>query len=211
MALSKAQLREILSTAGVDSDHMSDAVNKIIDGHQASIEALQEERDKYKADSEKLTKAEADLKAANDKLKDLDKEDSYKVKYEALKEDFDTYKKDIETKKTTAAKEAAYRDLLKEVGIAEKRIDAVMKVSGSNLKDLKLTDDGKIEGADDLKKSLKTEWEDFIVTKRQEGADTKTPPEGGKAAPKTKAEIMKIEDATERQEALKEFLLSQEE
>ena len=209
MALSKAQLRELLSAAGVETDKISDTVNKIIDGHQASIEAIQEERDKYKADAEKLVKTEADLKEAQTKLKDLDKEDSYKVKYEALKEDFDTYKKDIETKKTAAAKETAYRDLLKEIGIADKRIDAVMKVS--NLKDVKLTDDGKIDGADDLKKSLKTEWEDFIVTKRKEGADTKTPPENKGGSGKTKAEIMKIEDATERQEALKEYLLSQEE
>ena len=50
MALTKAQVKEILSTAGVDADHMSDAVEKILAGHTASIDALREERDTYKAE-----------------------------------------------------------------------------------------------------------------------------------------------------------------
>ena len=71
MALTKAQLREILSDAGADSDKIGDAVAKIIDGHTASIDALREERDTLKAN---LAKAEAAAKESNE-LKA--KEDQY--------------------------------------------------------------------------------------------------------------------------------------
>lgn len=38
-------------------------------------------------------------------------------------------------------------------------------------------EDGKIKNADDLKKSIKEEWADFVVTTKQKGADTKDPPQ----------------------------------
>lgn len=61
MALTKAKVREILSEAGVDSDHMTAAVESIIDGHTASINALREDRDTAQAESKRL-------KAENDRL-----------------------------------------------------------------------------------------------------------------------------------------------
>lgn len=85
MALSKAKVREILSEAGVDSDHMTAAVDSIIDGHTASINALREDRDTAQAESKRLKsendrmtgelqkanaeteKAKADLQAATEK------------------------------------------------------------------------------------------------------------------------------------------------
>ena len=70
MALSKAQLKEILSKAGVSEDNMSAAVKEIMAGHEASIEALQEERDNYK---DSASKYESEHKRAEDlekKLKD---------------------------------------------------------------------------------------------------------------------------------------------
>ena len=104
---------------------------------------------------------------------------------------------------------SAYKSLLKEIGISEKRIDAVAKLA--ELDKIKLDKDGKIEGSDDLKKSLSEEWSDFIVKDGKEGAETSTPPEnkGGKVM--TKEEIMKIKDTTERQKALREYLTNMEE
>jgi len=49
----------------------------------------------------------------------------------------------------------------------------VIKVS--NMDEIKLDKDGKIEDADKLTESVKTEWADFIVTKREEGAKTPNP------------------------------------
>ena len=196
MALS----RKFLSALGIEAEK----IDEIINAHSETVEALKEERDSYKDKADKYDKAQKDLDAANKTIEDLNKEDAYKVKYEALKEDFDAYKKGIETEKTNANKKDAYKALLKEVGISEKRIDAVAKLV--ELDKIKLDKDGKIEGADDLKKSLADEWSDFIVTDGKEGAGTATPPGGTGGTAKTKEEIMKIKDTQERQRAWGDYI-----
>ena len=52
MALTKAQVKEILSEAGADGEKIADAVQKILDGHVATIEALRKEYDDFKANVE---------------------------------------------------------------------------------------------------------------------------------------------------------------
>ena len=200
MALSKAQLKEILSKAGVSEDNMSAAVKEIMAGHEASIEALQEERDNYK---DSASKYESEHKRAEDlekKLKDANEsnKDSYKVKNEAMKEEFAEYKKGIEAEKTKATKTEAFKALLKEIGISEKRIDSVTKVS--DIDSLKLDKDGKIDGIEELKKSLETEWADFIVKEQSKGANVANPPAGnGGANTMTKEQIDAIKDTAQRQ------------
>lgn len=196
MALS----RKFLAALGIEAEK----IDEIISAHSETVEALKAERDSFKADAEKYAKAKSDLDAANEKIKEFAKEDSYKVKYDALKEDFDTYKKAIETEKTTASKRAAYKALLKEIGIADKRVDAVAKLA--ELDKIKLDKDGKIDGAEDLKKALSEEWAEFIVKTGTEGAGTATPPANGGGQAKTKEEIMKITDTTERQKAWGEYI-----
>jgi hypothetical protein len=205
MALSKAQLKEILSKAGLSEDNMSAAVKEIMAGHEASIEALQEERDNYK---DSASKYESEKKRADDlekKLKDAEgsNKDSYKVKYEAIKEEFADYKKGIEAEKTKAVKTEAFKALLKKIGISEKRIDSVTKVS--DIDSLKLDNDGNIDGIEELTKSLKDEWSDFIVKEDSKGANVANPPAGnGGAKTMTKEEILAIKDTTERQRVMLE-------
>jgi hypothetical protein len=199
MALTKAQVKEILSSAGVDSDHMSDAVDKIIAGHTASIEALREERDTFKAEAEKAGNAAKELEELK---KASGKEDSFKVKYEAIKEEFAEYKKGIEAEHTKQSKLDAYKALLKEVGISEKRINAVAKVA--DLESIKLDKEGAIEGVEDLKKALKEEWSDFIVTESEKGASTPTPPTKGGGSKMTREDILAIRDTAARQAAMLE-------
>jgi hypothetical protein len=193
MALS----RKFLTALGIEAEK----IDEIINAHSETVEALKEERDSYKAKAEQSDKLQKDLDSAKKQIEDLNKDDAYKVKYEALKEDFDSYKKGIETEKTNNNKKDAYKALLKEVGISEKHIDKVAKLV--ELDKIKLDKDGKIEGADDLKKSLKEEWSDFIVTDGKEGAGTATPP-GNTGGKKTKDEIMAIKDTAERQKAMLE-------
>ena len=57
------------------------------------------------------------------------KKDGWKDKHDALKKEFEGMKNEQAKKETHAAKEKAYRALLKETGVSEKRIDAVLKVS----------------------------------------------------------------------------------
>lgn len=191
MALS----RKFLTALSIEEDK----IDEIIKAHSETVEALKEERDSFKEKAEKFDKAQSDLEAANKKIEDLSKDDAYKIKYEALKEDFDEYKKNVETEKSNNSKMAAYKALLKEIGISEKRVDSVAKLA--ELDKIKLDNDGKIEGIEDLKKSLSEEWSDFIVKDGKEGAGTSTPPENGGGKAKTKEEIMKIKDTQERQKA----------
>lgn len=193
MALS----RKFLTALGIEAEK----IDEIINAHSETVEALKEERDSYKAKAEQSDKLQKDLDSAKKQIEDLNKDDAYKVKYEALKEDFDSYKKGIETEKNNNNKKDAYKALLKEIGISEKHIDKVAKLV--ELDKIKLDKDGKIEGADDLKKSLKEEWSDFIVTDGKEGAGTATPP-GNTGGKKTKDEIMAIKDTAERQKAMLE-------
>ena len=194
-----ALTRKFLASKGLEAD----VIDEIIQAHTETVEGLKEDRDKYRSDAEKYAEAKEELDKARETLKDYAKEDSYKVKYDALKEDFDTYKKGIETEKTKANKTTAYKALLKEIGISEKRIDAVTRLA--ELDKIKLDKDGKIEGVDDLKKSLSEEWADFIVKDGSQGAGTATPPASGGGA-MSKDDIMKIKDTTERQKAWGEYI-----
>lgn len=201
MALTKAQVREILSAAGVDSEHMGDAVEKIIDGHLASVNALREEIGTYKAESEKLPALQKELETAQADLA-ASKKDSYKVKYEAIKEDFEAYKAEQAKKDTRTAKETAYRALLKEAGVSEKRIESVLKVS--DVDSVELTDKGEIKGADKLSASIKDEWADFIETTEIQGVQTPNPPANTGGSTMTKEQIMNIKDTGERHKAIAE-------
>ena len=188
--------------AGLEID--AEKIDEIIKADSDTVEALKEERDSFKDKAEKYDKAQGDLDAANKKIEDLSKDDSYKIKYDALKEDFDEYKKNVATEKNNNTKAAAYRSLLKEIGISDKRIDAVAKLA--ELDKIKLDKDGKIEGSEDLKKSLSEEWADFIVKDGKAGAGTSTPPDNNGGATKTKEDIMKIKDTSERQKAWAEYI-----
>ena len=193
MALS----RKFLAALGIDEDK----VDEIIKAHSETVEGLKEERDSYKDKAEKYDKVQTDLDAANKKIEDLSKEDAWKVKYDALKEDYDEYKKGVETEKTKTSKVAAYKKLLKEIGIADKRIDAVTRVA--DLDKIKLDKEGNIDGVEDLKKSLAEEWSDFITKDGKEGAGVENPP-AGTGSKKTKEEILAIKDTAERQAAMLE-------
>lgn len=186
--------RKTLKAMDIDNEK----IDQIIDMHAETVEALKEERDKYKNDAEKLKDVQTKLDEAN-KTIEAGNKDSYKVKYEAIKEDFEKYKADITAKESKSAKESAYKALLKEVGVSEKRLDAVLKVS--DLASVELDKDGKVKDADKWKESIKTEWSDFIVTEGKQGAGTATPPAGGGGA-MTKEQIVAIKDPVARRAAI---------
>jgi hypothetical protein len=205
MALTNANVKEILSKAGVDGEHMKDAVNEIIEGHTTSIEALREERDSYKEKAQKADDLQKQLEKAQKDLKEAtsdEAEEKYKTKYEMLKDEFKEYKKGIEEKATKESKAKAYREILKEAGISDKRIESVLKVS--DIDSIEFDDDGKVKDKDELLKGIKEEWSDFIQTADVQGANPENPPAniGGKTM--TKEDIMKIKDTSERQKAIKE-------
>lgn len=199
-----ALTRKFLAAMGI-----SDAqIDQIIEAHRETVDALKDDRDKYKEDAEKLTsvtKERDELKAAADKAS----KDPYKVKYDAIKEEFEQYKTEQKNRETAAKKNDLVRAMLKEIGIAEKRIDAVMRVTDTG--SIELDAEGKIQNAGELKKQLKDEWADFIVRTEQKGADVANPPGNNGGSKPTRAEIYAKDEhgryklsTAERQKAIAE-------
>lgn len=189
-----ALTRKFLSAMGIDADK----VDEIITAHTEVTDALKTERDKYKKDAEELPKVQAQL---DDALKKGD--DAYKEKYEKEHKAFEDYKKTQDAEALQRKKKSAYKEILKEAGIQDKRIDAVLKVSGDVINKIELDDDGKVKGADELTKAAASEWPEFIAKEETHGTNTQSH-EGSGSGGMSKEDIMKIKDDTERQKAIAE-------
>lgn len=190
-----ALTRKFLAALGIEADK----VDEIINAHTETVNTLKEQRDNYKTDAEKLLivqKELDDLKVAAGKSEN----NSFEKKYNDLKTEYDNYKKEQEAKESTSKKKEAYRNLLKEAGISEKRLDTVLRVA--NLESVELDDKGKIKGADKITESVKMEWADFITTESKHGANTANPPENNGGKTLTKSDIMGIKDGAERRKAI---------
>lgn len=197
-----ALTRKFLSALGIEEEK----AEQIIAAHTESTDYLKSEINKYKDDAEKLPTVQEQLNQYIEAEKKSEK-DPYKVKYEAVKEEFETYKNGIVAKETAVKKESAYKQLLKDAGVSDKRIPAILKVS--NIDDIELDEEGKLKDADALSKAIKAEWSDFIATTSTEGASVATPPSNSTNAVKTKKEIMEIKDTAERQAAWKAYISNQ--
>lgn len=192
-----ALTRKMLKAMGIDDEK----IDQIIEAHTETVDALKDERDKFRENAEKLPEVQKKLDAAQ---KASSGDESFEVKYNALKEDFEKYKGEVTAKETKGAKEKALKELLKKVGISEKRIGSVVKVT--DLEKIKLDKDGKIADVDALEKSIREEWADFIVTEGEKKPTPETPPTNGGKTPMTREDIMKIKDTSERQAAIAENL-----
>lgn len=167
---------------------------QIMEGHIAVTDGLKDKIEGLQAEADKA----ADLQK---QLDGISGGEDYKAKYEKEHRDFEDFKKQTANAETATKVKAAYRKLLTDEGISEKRLDAILKVT--DLSGMKLDKEGNLENADDLKKSIASEWGEFKTTVTQKGADVAKPPQTGKAT-KTKEEIMAITDKAERQAAIAE-------
>ena len=199
-----ALTRRALKAMGIEEEK----IDEIITMHTETVDGLKADVAKYKADAEALPEVQRQLEKAQHDL-DAGKKDSWKVKYEAIKEEFEGYKSEQTKREARAAKEKAYRELLKQAGVNDKRLDAVLRVS--DVDGVELDEKGAIKDADKLTESIKSEWSDFIQTTTTQGANTATPPANGGSSAMTKADIYKKDDhgrylmsAAERQKALME-------
>lgn len=215
MALTKAQVREILSEAGISSENMKEAVDKIINGHLASIDVLREEADNYKAGAEKLSAVQKELdelKAAGDGGLSVlqEKYNALEKDHKKLSKEYEQYKADQDAKAVMGAKEKAFRAALREVNISDKRMDTVVKAAHAEgvINGLDLDENGAIKEVDKLKESLKTEWADFVEYTTTQGADIAHPPvaAAGNNHTMTIQEIDNIKDPGERVRAIAQNL-----
>ena len=189
--------RKFLTSLGIEEDK----ADLIMERHSEVLTEIKEERDKYKEEAETVPSLQKQL----EDLKELEakaEKDPYKVKYEALKEDYEEYKGKIEKAETASKRTKAYTKLLKDAGVADKRIEAILRVT--DLDDLELDDDGNLVEAEKLTEGIKDEWSDFIVKTSSKGVESAKPPMNDGKATKTKEEIRAISDPIARQKAMLE-------
>lgn len=183
--------RKFLKGLGLNEDQ----IDAVVEEHTNTTNGIIADRDKYKADAEKLPEVQKQL----DNLQKGDND--WKTKYEKEHNDFEAFKKDVNGKEEAAKVREAYQKLLEGAGVANKHFGSILRVT--DFSSMKLDKDGNLEGADKLTEDIKSEWSDFISTTSTKGAGVQDPPaKGGKA--KTKEEILAIKDTTERQQAMAE-------
>ena len=199
-----ALTRKFLSAMGIEDEK----IDEIINAHTETVNGLKDEAEKYKADAKKLPSIQKELDEVKEAMANGDRS-PYKVKYEALVEEkaelqkqFDEYKADVDAKESHAKKADAYKQLLKDAGVSEKRIDSIIKVSDVN--HVEFDKDGKVKNANELTETIKSEWADFIITKTEQGANVSNPPANNGTGKKTKEEIFAIKDTAERQRVMLE-------
>ena len=193
--------RKALQAMGIESDKIDQIMEmhtEVADRINGELDTAKAEAKKYKADADRLAEVEKEL---NDLKAKESQPDAYKEKYDKLKKEFDTYKGEVTAKETKEAKTKAYRDLLKEIGVSEKRLDAVLRIADLDSFEL---EDGKIKDVDELKTKAKEEWSDYIVSESAKGAKTPTPPKNTGGTTITKQQIMDMKDPVARQKAIAE-------
>lgn len=162
-----ALTRSLLNGMGLTAEQIA----AVIEAHTDTVNGLKEEIDKHK------TKADE----ATNELKNLKEQgNEWQTKYEKEHSDFEAYKADQAKAATKNAVKDAYKALLKEAGVSEKRIDAIMKVTDTT--EMKLDESGKLVDADKHAETIKNDWSEFITNKGQQGAGVDNPPPSGEGA-----------------------------
>lgn len=207
-----ADFENIVKThAGEDGSIPAEAIGKLVKAISTAVGNEFVEKTRYKAKLEEIDTLKSEKQTAEDSATTAEK---WKTKYQALKDDFEGYKNEQTKKEDRSVKEKAYRELLRQAGVSEKRIGAVLRVS--DVDGVELDENGAIKGADKLTASIRSEWADFIQTTATQGAKTATPPAN---SDKTfnREDIYKKDDrgryvlsTAERQKALAEHMAQSE-
>lgn len=167
--------RKLLKGMGLTEEQQ----DTIIEAHTDTVNGLKADIDRYKTEAEKLPAVQKELDGYKSKG-----DDGYKERYEKEHKDFEDYKSSVKAKETAAAKEKAYAELAKKAGVSDKRLQAVLRIAKAEgkLDGIELDEGGNIKNPDDVEKSMKTDYSDFIVKKSVIGANPANPPanEGGR-------------------------------
>lgn len=197
MALTNAQVREILSEYGVPAENIKSAADRIIQGHVASIDALRETVDGYKKDAEQLADVQKELNELKLKYQNAE---PYQKKFEDMEKQyndehsaFETYKTEQANAKVKTEKTNAYRKMLKDAGVADTQIDSILRVSGEKIDALELDENGTVQNAETEVASIKETWAGFIpVVTTTTSEPPATPPTKTKGDEVTKEEFAKM-------------------
>lgn len=165
--------RKFLKALGLEEEK----IDQIIEAHTETVDALKQERDQAKADTESLATVTKERDKLQAKITDLETKAQDAAKVQA---EYDAFKAQVAAEKETAQKAALFQQALNAAGVtresAQKALLKVVDLSG-----VKLTDDGKLDGADALIAPLKTDYADFFATTQNGGVPPVNPPSGGRA------------------------------
>ena len=163
MALTRAMLKGMGLT--------EEQVSAIIEEHTNVTSALKDQIKEYKADAEKLPEVQKEL---DDMKKDTSASD-WEKKYNGEHSAFEQYKTEVTNKEKSEKVKLAYRKLLSECKVGDKHLDSIMRVT--DFSNMKIGEDGTLDGVDALKEKIGSDWSGFISTKETKGADVDNPPE----------------------------------
>lgn len=175
----RAELRKILGEA-----HTDEIENALIALHLGVVDPLKDDLEKAQAEAGKLESVQKELNA-------LKTGTDWKAEHDKLKKQFDDYKAEIDGKETLGKIKAAYRKLLDERKINPD--DANLIMAGTSFDGMKLKEDGTLDGAEDIGKTIDSRYKRYIPNIENRGPKVDNPPggdNGGGANPRA-AEIAK--------------------
>ncbi len=197
--------RKMLKGMGLTEDQQ----DTILEAHTETVNEIKAERDRLKADAEKLPGVQKqldELKAAGD--------GGYKEKFEKERKAFEDYKADITAKETKAAKEKAVKAYFESKNITGANLDLAMRGCGTEMAALEM-DGEKIKDTKSLDALLTGTYKGLISTTQTKGANPANPPANTGGA-KSREDIYKKDDkgryvmsTAERQQALAELMASE--
>lgn len=188
-----ALTRKLLKSMGIEDEK----IEQIIDAHTEVTDALKQERDQYKENSEKLTEVQKEL----DTLK-AQGDGGFKAKYEAEKSAHDALKQEIADSKAKTAKEAAVKAFYEGKNITDKNLKIAMR--GTDLGKVELNEDGTIKDTKALEDLVSGDFASLVYTDQTNGANTAKPPARNGSTGVTKESIMAIKDRGERRKMIAE-------
>lgn len=119
----------------------------IIDANAETLKEIREERDRYKADAEKLPGV---LKQLNDLKAEIPAKYVPREDHDKTVAEYQQYKADITAKETKAAKESAVRAYYESKQITGGNLEIAMRGSGGEIAAVELDEKGKIKDTTDL-------------------------------------------------------------
>lgn len=170
----------------------------ILEEHANTVNEIKAERDRLKADAEKLPGVQRqleELQAAGD--------GGYKQKYEKEHKAFEDYKSDITAKQTKAAKEKAVRAYFESKNITGANLDLAMRGCGEEMNALEMDGD-KIKDSSSLDALISGTYKSLVSTTSTKGSNPANPPANTGGGAMTKDQIFAIKDRTARRAAIRE-------
>lgn len=172
LSFTRAEVRKIIGDTCTDEMETG-----IVELFHSVVDPLMDERDKYKADSEKLKDVQKQLSALKAKHA-VDFEEKYNAEHQA----FEDYKKEITAKATKAAKETAARNYFQSKNITGTNLEIAMRGASEEIGEIEL-DGEKIKDTAKLDALVKGTYAGLVVTKETGGVKTPTPPENNGGTP----------------------------